>query len=237
MNNTRIIFDDDFYRLGAILLSDKYATLEKEVLNRFKEIGYPLPPNGFTSYKDYQSWLRTIMSKVNKDDYPGNVVENLLSSFNVDPKNEKYRRGIAAKLFFNRQFGENFTPLQEPINLTTRNNGEQKELWVRIYPWTKKEDYINLWGDIKEIQPQLKGYRGKEKYQITFPRDFGMYQVYLKVKYKAITTESSLSIVENMTKNREYKKISKLYKGGYPEDYIRSITSRFNKLLAKINLL
>jgi len=237
MNDTRLIFDDDFYRVGAILLSDKYAHLEEQALNRFKEIGHPIPSGRFSTYKTYRQWLKNIMSKVSKNDYPGAVAEKILTSFNVDPKNEKYRRGIAAKLFFNKQFGEHFTALQEPISLTFRNNNEQKELWVRIYPWTKREDYIGLWEEIKTIQPQLTGYRGKEKYQVTFPRDFHMFQIYFMVKNKRTKTDPSRSILENMVENSEYKKLSKLYKGGFPEDNIRTITSKFNKLLADINLL
>ena len=235
MNTARLNFDDDFYRLGAIILSDKFASLEKQVLKRFTEIGHPIPLEGFSNYKDYQKWLKEIMNKVDKSDYPGTVIENVLIKFNVNPKNEKYRKGVAAKIFFGKQFGERFGPLQEPIYLVNRDNNEQKELWIRIYPWTKKPEYEELWKTIKNVQSKLPSYRGKEKFQTTFARDFKTYQFSLKVL--ANSTIKNKPLLDIMASDPEYFELSKRFKNENIDDHMRSIKSRFDKLLNKISIL
>ena len=237
MNNNRLIFTDDFYRLGAILLSEKFAVLKKLVLKRYSLLGYPVPLKGFPSYGEYRLWIKHVIKSVGKEDSPGAVIENILSQFNVDPKNETYRTGIAANIFQNKQFGKNFCPLQEQITLLSKSNSKQQDLLVRIHPWTKKSDYINLWETIRKVQKRMPNYRGKEKYQITFPRDYCMYQLYLKVKYKKIEVDPNKSILDNMTSTKEYETLSKKYKEGCPDDFIRDISSRFNKLLGSTNIL
>jgi hypothetical protein len=233
MNKVRLIFDDDFYRLGAVLLSEKYQGLEREFRNKYKELGLSIPSGGFDKQEDYRGWLKKAMRLKNTNDLPGKMIEDILTQFNLDPKNEKYRMGLVWRIFFKKEFDEKFYYLQHPINLILRKHRGSKELWVKVYPWTKKEDYIDLWKEIKSIQPQLKGYRGKEKFQITFKRDFAVYQLYLKTK----KLKPKKSIMEDMSAFPEYEPISKLFKDEYFDDYIRSITSRFNKLLAGVNIL
>lgn len=229
MNNVRHIYNDDFYKITAILLSKKLSRLENEIRTKYDKLSLSIPTKGFSSYKEYREWLTNAKNRKNS---PGVVIENILKQFNLDPKNEYYRNCLTARLFFHKEPWEQSPYSQSPIELITKNNGTNKELLVKIYPWTKKSDYVRLWGSIKNMQRTLPGYRGKEKFQITFKRDFEVYQLYLEAK-----NAGSKQVLKSMSSSPEYYSLADQFAEGDISGQFRSIKSRFNKLLARINIL
>ncbi|OGC68536.1 hypothetical protein A2415_04835 [candidate division WWE3 bacterium RIFOXYC1_FULL_39_7] len=229
MNNVRHIYNDNFYKITAILLSKKFLTLENEIRAKYDKLDLSIPTKGFSNYKEYGEWLTKAR---NIQDSPGKVIESVLKQFNLDPKNEFYRNCLTAGIFFHKQPWEQSPYSQQPIELITRNNGVAKELWVKIHPWTKKSDYVKLWESIKNIQKTLPGYRGKEKFQTTFKRDFEVYQLYLEVK-KA----GGKQVLKPMSSHPEYYTLADQFGEGDIDGQLRSIKSRFNKLLAGIDIL
>jgi hypothetical protein len=157
MRNVRLIFNDDFYRLCAVVLSKKFSRLEKQLHDRYAEIGLPLPPKGFTTAQQYRMWLHKAIELENKKDTPGAMIEGILKQFNLDPKNENSRNILTSKLFFKKYPWEQTEYIQPPIRLITKEKNDFKELWVKIEPWTKKSDYVRLWGSIKNIQKNFVG--------------------------------------------------------------------------------
>lgn len=238
--NTRIIYDDDFYRLGVILLSEKYKVFEGEFRNLYQGKGLPIPQEGFRDDSEYREWLKKAMKLKNKNDLPGIVIQNLLNQLKLDPKNERYREGIASKIFFNRQYKQQPHYAQRPINLVWKNKDDPNRISVYLYPWTKRTDYIELWKTIKKIQKLYPGYRGKEKFQTTFERDLDVYKLYLKVKNDIKTKNEKIkykSIIDNMPFYDEYKPLVKRFKDDDLAESLRSITSRFNLLLQGTSIL
>ena len=234
MNNVRQIYNADFYKITAVLLSKKFLVLESEIQSKYATLNLALPKKGFSNYDQYSAWLKKAMEV---KESPGEIIENTLKQFNLDPKNEYYRNCLTAHLFFHKQPWEESPYLQPHIELITRKNDNTKELWVKIHPWTKKADYMKLWPSIKGIQRTLPGYRGKEKFQITFERNFTVYQLYLKAKKDLEMNSEKLSIEEKMATHPEYESIAKQFRDGDFSDNLRSITSDFNKLLNGIDIL
>lgn len=235
MNDTRIIFDDKFYRICAVVLSKKFARLERQFRRNYEELGLPVPIKGFADKKSYREWVK----KATKSQYaPGFALGDILRQFNLDPKNEMHLNALAAKLFFNKNPWKSSEYIQEPIKLITRGDNSTKELWVKIEPWTKKQDYMKLWQTIKGLQKTLPNYRSKEKFQITFERDFAVYQLYLEAKKEIATNKSKdrLSIIETMTKLPDYELVEKRFRKDF-FDNLRTITTDLNRRLSDIEIL
>lgn len=234
--NTRHIFNDDFYKISAVLLSKKYLALENALRSKYGEVNLLIPTRGFTNESQYREWLKKAMDLPDK---PGKFIEDLLSPFNLDVKNEFFRNCVAGRLFFNKMPWQDSIYPQSNITLTTRNSGKDRGLWVEIKPWTKKQDYVELWETIKVLQKSLLGYRTKEKLQITFERNFAVYQLYLEAK-KDIETNGNpkkLSIINKMATLPDYDRVKKQFKDGDFSDNLRSITSDLNERLAEVNIL
>ncbi|MBI3887989.1 hypothetical protein HY310_02880 [Candidatus Microgenomates bacterium] len=232
MKSTRLIFNDDFYRLSAVLLSNKFLKLKDEILKRYANMGLPVPSSGFSKLEEYIVWLKKAIKLKNTFDLPGAVVEDVLRKFNLNPKDENNRNGLTAKLFFNKELWQESPYSKNPINLVIRGRGESRELWVKIEPWTKKTDYVRLWGSIQSTQRTLTGYRGKEKFQPTFKRDFEVYQLYLEVK-----NVGGKQVLRSMSSHPDYYTLADQFVEGDIDGQLRSIKSRFNKLLAGIDIL
>ena len=229
MKSVRLVYNDDFYKISAVLLSNKFLALEKELQNDYGQAKLSIPEKGFSGEKQYREWLKKAMTLPNS---PGKGIEDILIKFNLDPKNEYYRNCLTARLFFHKMPWQESIYPQPNITLTTRNGGKDRGLWVEIKPWTKKEDYVELWGTIKELQRSLIGYRNKEKFQPTFKRDFEVYQLYLEVK-----NAGGKQVLKSMSSHPEYYTLADQFGEGDIDGQLRSIKSRFNKLLAGIDIL
>lgn len=235
MNKKRIIFNDDFYKVTATILSTKFKHYKKELIDKYKNLDCPVPEEGFSDYKSYQEWYR----KMIKSGYNlGEDINKILKSFNLDTNNESFRNNLVKEIFLKIKPWESTVYDETPIKLITRNDKGSKELWVKIELWTKKGDYIKLWDLIENIQKNLKGYRGKEKFRTTFERDFKVYQLYLKTRLKNSGIKlSQQKTYDLMQKDDEYFELMDKFKNGNIDNKIRSIISRFNKLLSNINIL
>jgi hypothetical protein len=235
MKTVRHIFNDDFYKISAVLLSKKFSTLETTLKSKFDEAGLVIPEKGFANESEYREWLKKAMDLPTN---PGKFIEDILLAFNLDVKNEFFRNCVASRLFFLKMPWEESIYPQTYITLTTRNSGKERGLWVEIKPWTKKEDYIELWSTIKNLQKSLIGYRSKEKFQKTFARDFEVYQLYLETEQGIESDKVSFDIVMNkMSDNPKYHSLAKKFKGDNIDEQVRQINSRFDDLLKDVNIL
>lgn len=236
MKPIRHVYNDDFYRISAVLLSKKFLALEKDLQNNYSEASLSIPGKGFSSEKKYREWLKKAMALPTS---PGKFIEDILVKFNLDPKNEYYRNYLTARLFFHKMPWEQSPYTINPIELITEIKKPSKGIWVKIHPWTKKEDYANLWPSINNLQRTHLEYRGKEKFKITFERDFAVYQLYLEAKkdLKENKMSKRLSIPDKMATLSDYNLVKRLFDKEDFFDNLRSITSDFNRLLNGIDIL
>ena len=228
-NDTRLIFDDNFYRLGAVMLSGKFAKLKSTHHDYYAELGYPIPPTGFTTATQYHEWIEKVKDNVTTDT-PDSRLHDILRAFNLPIMHENIM-AMKWSVFFGKQFGEDFPAIKGDISSKFAGTNRE-ELWVRVYPWTKKADYEDYWSFIVELQKQMPDYRGKEKYQTTFARDYELYLLSLKASKLKVQGQSVLRTLLNMP---EYSEFMRKYKNENTIDQLRSITARFNKLLSDIS--
>lgn len=233
MNKTRIVFNDDFYKITAIILSTKFKHLKKELIDKYKGLGCAIPKNGFCDYKSYQEWYR----KMIKSGYNlGEDINKILKCFNLDTNNEGFRNNLVKEIFLGIKPWKNSIYDEPPIKLITRNNAGVKELWVKIEPMTKKSDYTKLWITIKGVQKTLPGYRAKEKFQKTFKRDFLVYKLFLKTKSVLGDNKNATEILQKMADSPKYNPLLKQFKNKNLDEQLTMIVKRFDNLLKDIDL-
>ncbi len=231
--NTRLIFDRDFYILQGIFSTDKYKRVEAQVKKQLVDLGLPIPKTGFTVAKEYMEWYEKVK---NKGLNPKDFLKEIASKFGIDIENTALELGLRRKFFFNSAE----TQTKPLIRLKEDNDG----LWLKIAPWTKKEDLINFWEkEIKPLQKNLRGYRGKEKPWENFDKDFKVYMLFLRVKQdlqKGIKKHPAIksnSPYTNIAYYPEFDAIKKIYHDNNLEDELRSIVSRCRKVFGNLQLL
>ncbi len=231
MKNTRVPYDANFYRLSAIMYSDKYEKLTSKILIYFQSLNCPIPRERFKTVREYHAWIDKYKAKIsNKYDAPtpASLLESILVNFGLDPKNESYSLRLWWKFFFDIDQGPVIG-----VN-TPKVKWDEGELWLKLPDWTRKEDYESWWNIIEEELVKFAFRRKKDKIKPTFQRDFLVYQLYLKAKSDP---DNLGSIVDKMSKYPEYDDLSKQFASGNFDDNIRSISSKFNKLLKNVNIL
>lgn len=231
INSPRLIYDNDYYTLLGIFQTSKYELAENSVRKKLSNLGLSIPKDGFPSAKEYNVWLKKAEGMGVDYKY---FLREMASAFNLDIEDSIYRISLWRKLFFN-----NNSPQTKPLIRFKEDSGG---LWLRINPWTKKEDIVNFWDkEIKPILETLLEYRGKEKPWVTFDRDFKLYLLYLracrdiKAGIKINKTEKSKSPYFNMPNYPEFELLTKGLKD--PEDQIRSIIPRCQKVFKDIQLI
>ena len=152
--DTRSIFDDNYYRLGAVMLSDKFAKLKQAYYDYYAELGYSLPPRGFANASAYHAWVETLKA-VDTTTTPYQGLLDILSAFNLPNTNENIM-AMRWAILFGKSFNEQFPATKGNISSKLAGKDHQ-ELWVRIYPWTKREDYEEYWDSVSSSQQSLGG--------------------------------------------------------------------------------
>lgn len=235
--NNRIVFDDDFYRISAVLLSKKYLDLDSRLRREYDKLGLPVPEKGFKTETQYREWRDKAMKL---DKKPGLFMEEILSAFNLDTKNELFRNYLSNKLFFRKMPWENSIFPHSNVTLTTRNSGKDRGLWVEIKPWTKKEDYVALWETISQLQHSLIGYRHKEKLRKKFSRDFEVYTLYTETKQKfwPLGKPEFEEVLDKMADTDKYHLLSEQFKDkkGSSDVQMKQIVKDFDELLKDISI-
>jgi len=241
MKSRRLIFDDDFYRLGAVLLSDKFAALELKLMDTFKKLDFPIPTGGFANNIEYTKWKRAV-AKQGKGNLPRKSLEKIVSEFKLDDKNAGYYVGLFWKIYLGKRFGEDFAGIKAPISLRWGGTCKLGEAIITVYPWTKKEDFISLWPNLKQQITTKSNYRAKEKFKTSFERDFRLYMLYKKRMQEkksgklVIDTEGPKSLIFYIFDDPETKLIFNKFGAIGAVSEMKKIINYFNKLLKGISI-
>lgn len=191
------------------------------------------------SYKEYVK-----LEQFEFDNLPlinfGSYYNKILQEIGINQKN-RYFKGALNNLLFYRK-----SELIKPrirIRLIRNNKAGELELYLRIYPYTTKEDINNpiIWKLIQDTKKYLKDYRGKFKDWNNFDRDLKIYLLYKKVKsnFKKGIRKSPgrwKSIYNEMMYYPEYNQIENENGSEIFDDSLRKIISKCQKLLGNLNL-
>jgi hypothetical protein len=200
----RLIFDDDYYRIWAVILSKKFKGIVQTIKTKYKRLGMPIPKNGFSSYDAYREWLQVARNTTNSNLVPGKIVEDILSQFDLDPKYEKYRNQITSKIFFSKKVGDNHIHNEQQIRLILRQqDAESKKIWVQIYPWTRNKDYLQLWKTIKGVSRTLPNQNSNQKLKLEIKPNFAMKEIWVEIYPKTKRTDY-LHLWKNIAKAQEH---------------------------------
>ena len=232
------IYTDDYYRMEKLVKDEKFQNKLQILLSSYKEIGAEIPRAGVKNLDGFLRWTNNFWNKYSKLERSGVSEENLpqlfgywaddiLAEFSLDIKNRKYSDFLELYVFFKRDhLKESFFEVRWIRNKET----DTMELFIQIYPHTKREHISAFWDDIVMDQKHLSGYIGKSKKWENFDRDLEIYTIYKKIKSqrpnkRALQSETPLdfAIWGELTIKYRSLKLSD----------IRKAISRIEKLEAK----
>lgn len=232
--DTRLVYDADFYRLSAIMFSNKYLNKEAEILKYFEQIGCPIPPERFSKASDYNDWIDNYKSIIRDNPEaktPDSFIKSILEYFELDPKNESYFMRLKWFFFFNKDQGP-VIPVNSP-----KTKWENGQLWVLLPDWTKQEYYESWWNNIAFQLDKYPSRKKKDKERTSFKRDFLIYQLY---KQKMLDKKNGIwkgSMSINFFLFPEFEEICKKYGRIDSPSELKKIVSYFNRLLAHVPII
>src|SRR3989338_7709388 len=127
--DTRLVRDTDFYRLSAVMLSDKYKEKETEILKHFEQIGCSIPSERFSKASEYYAWEDKYYQIIGDNPdakIPESFLEDILEHFGLDSKNEKFLQRLKWKFYFYKDEGPVIFVNSPQIKW------ERNELWIKL---------------------------------------------------------------------------------------------------------
>ena len=258
IKNNRVIYDNDYYILQAIILSEKYSLFINDIKRKLENVGFPIPDGGFKNTKEFLKWQDEII-KTPYHHYVG-FFDELLENFNITQQSlnlnyDKLFQGLKFNFFYGKkEFLPKPTIGGPRFNLD--DNNKPISIRLSVFANATKEDYINAWEHISMLQRDLKDYKKDQgkKERNTKKRDpkhdIQIYLLYKKVKQNIkngiinpnIKTNTrniiSKNVIDQMRGYDEFKKILKESKTiVFIDDQIKEIWKVYNKYLKNINFL
>ncbi len=230
--DTRILFENDFYTLQAVLNSKKFNLLFDKFTQEMKSKGLLFPPDGFKTAKEYHEWSIKAHAK---DIYYEGFIDSVIKEFNLKKEDkDKFQLGLQWYIYFGKK--------KAPIKFThgkqigILNDKQSVKVSLTIYPWTIKEDVFDgLWEKIEAEQQKLVEYKGGKRNREwkTFERDFVIYELYLNIK-----KGNSKSIYKRLVEHPEFKKIVEKSEAGKSiDESVGTIITRCKRNLGELNLI
>lgn len=184
-NKIQPVYTADYYRIEKLVKNPRFQERFQQQRALYKQLGCPIPAQGFRTYQHYVKWLNKFWAahaKITNGEPPlppGNFFEEALEEFGLDPRNEKYKNFLEAYMFLGKKH------LSEPFFRIVYKRNEKTddwELFIQLYPYTKREHVDAFWNKIAEDQKRLAGWRGKNKKWEQFDRDLHIFNVYQEIK-------------------------------------------------------
>ncbi len=228
--DTRILFDQDYYLLQAVLNSKKFKSMFDKFVLEMNSKGLTFPLKGFKTAKDYHDWRAKAYAK---NEY-GSFVGDVIKKFSVNNNREKFKLGLEWFIYF----GKKKAPIKptQGKQISISNDMQVVEVSLTIYPWTIKEDVMDdLWKKIEIEQKKLGNYKSgnRNRESIVFEREFKIYELYLILK-----KNKTKSIYKTLIESNEFKQILENYDHGESiYDSIGPLVTKYNRLLGSIDLV
>lgn len=234
MKDSRIIFDENYYRLLAIFCSEKYSMLVKNINKRLSRYGLSLPVEGFKTVKDYHEWGDKLKEN---NFYPEQFVHEILEEFGIKPHDNLNTPGFIFKFYFHQKLIS-----RPPIdaNLIFSEDDSSFKVEAVIDKYTRDYDWIELWERIKIHKSRLR-LTTKNKIRDSFEKYFHLYELFLWVEkniddlVKNNQEDQSRSAYDQITYLSEYEKLKNDLK--FNDDSLRRIIPRYKKQLKGMNIL
>jgi len=234
----RSVLDKDYYILQAMYRSSKFRRLVKAFLDKFAELGVPIPKERFKTVAEYHKWAKEL-KKLNH--YP--TLGEILSAFSLDPKNDTYLAALAFKIYFNREPKHH----KSLTAIKWDDTKDPPELWIKVPSYLRTKHISDIWPYIQFYQRKLPSDRIRYKPWISFERDFTLYELYLRVRQniskgklkKEVQTKhghASKSVLRQMEAYPEFREIAE-EEGVITNDMIIEAVKECKRRLGPLELL
>ena len=204
--DTRIIYDDTYYKLLAALWSERMQILLDQYHKKLEELGAPTSSRFFKRVKDYHEWSKDALDKGIY--YPGLIEDMIIKKFFYAPS-EKLKFGICWYVYF----GSEKPPIKGTHGRSVGISEDKSHLIVKIniYPWTIKDDILDdtdLWDDVVKKQQLLSSNAKRERNMEwrTLKRDLKIYEIYLTLK-----KQNKKAAPKAILSSEEFKEIEESY--------------------------
>jgi hypothetical protein len=199
--NLKPIYTTDYYKMEKLIQNKKFQNKLEVLLSSYKAIGSPIPKSGVKNLDGQMEWINNFWKKyyerkktgLNEQELPqlwGYWIDDILTEFKLDPKNSKYSDFLESYIFFGKKhLNESFFETRWIRNQET----DKMELFIQIYPHTKREHISAFWDEIVKDQKYLPEYIGKSKKWENFDRDLEIYTIYQKIKSERPSKRALLS--------------------------------------------
>lgn len=109
----------------------------------------------------------------------GSEIRNIAIKHGFDKNDNDIYHFLIRHIFFNQNHYKNSSlTISQKRNIKTH----KMELFLRIYPWTTKEDVINSWHLVQEEQLFYPEFKMKNKSWKMFDRDYRVFQLYQEAR-------------------------------------------------------
>jgi len=228
------LYDKNYIKIKTLLTNDDFLKEVQSIREKYK-----IPADGLKTREEIDEWYsknsqwiqKTVINQdskttIEQDKFYDDIEVSILKKFNLSIDFLEPMRWLI--LFNNLDYK---SPVCR-IKLTENKKGS-KQMWLQVFPQTRKKDIMRIWNQISSLQEHLSNYRGKLKDWINFERDYEIYRLY-KGYRKELGTRKRAENVTNMLKGQfpiDYY-ISREIAKKYPNvslSSIRQIISRFKK--------
>ncbi len=105
----------------------------------------------------------------------GSYLRDVAAKYDFDPKDKEFIGFLTYYIFLGRD-----EILSQSVVVNHRRNEKtsQMEMYVRIFPWTTKEDIVSNWGFIKKEQAWYRTGLDRNQEWKNFDRDYRIFELY-----------------------------------------------------------
>jgi len=234
------LYDKEYLKIKMLLSDDDFLKKVQAIREKYK-----IPQDGFKTEKEAEKLCLR---------YPKQWIKASLShkNFKMTKKEDALNYDIEDTILNGLSFGSSFLKTirwfilfntldyKNPVCRAkiTENKFGENEIWLQIFPTTRKQDMVQIWNQVGTLQGYLSDYRGKIKNWKNFERDFEIYKIYKNYKQtfgtkKRSDNANTLEDAKYPIDDYIFQKIS----AKYPDillSHIRQIISRFKKRTSDI---
>jgi hypothetical protein len=189
--------------------SDKYWDIRRTMINSDE---YKFKINEITKGKIKISSEEYDLVEKFKDDYLppvyGENFREILGHFDIDKDEGRFASFLESYLFFNKK---EYRDTVIKTKLSRDNKKGETEMFIQIFKYTKKEDIINNWNFVVDMQKSLQGYLGKSKKWESFDRDIEIYNLYKRYKKESNHRRNNFTPIDReifVELHKKYKEIT-----------------------------